>query len=125
MSRLFSMAVPIIQGKEAEFQKFMKELKDNRFEDFLASRKRLGVRERVFLQQTPQGQTVIVVLEGEDPEKAFKNFGQGTDAFTRWFVEKVKSVHNFDLTTAPPGPLPQMVIDSGPVTEKATTKDVA
>ena len=121
MSRQFAMAVPILPGKESDFQKFIKELKDNRFEDFLASRRKFAVRERVFHQQTPKGSLVVVVLEGEDPEGAFRNFGQGSDAFSKWFVDRVKSIHGIDLAAPPATPLPLMIIDSGPLTEKIIT----
>ncbi|MGZ3847400.1 MAG: hypothetical protein ACXVBX_12000 [Flavisolibacter sp.] len=117
MSRLFAMAIPITPGKEQEWRQFINELKDQRYEDFQASRRKLGVRERTFLQETPMGTLVVVTLEGENPEQAFANFAQSTDAFTKWFHERVKSIHNVDLSAPPPGPLPSLLIDSGPVEE--------
>ena len=115
MSRLLAMAIPIAPEQEEEFRKFTNELKDNRYEDFQASRRKLAVRERAFFQQTPMGGLVIVTLEGENPEQAFQEFGKGTDAFTKWFVEQVKLIHGVDLSSPPPGPLPNLVVDSGPV----------
>lgn len=117
MSRLFAMAIPVLQGQEQEFQNFAHDLKDTYYEEFQASRRKLGVRERAFLQQTPMGEMVIVTLEGEDPEKAFQEFAKGNDAFTKWFVESVKRLHGVDLAAPPPGPLPEMIVDSGPVME--------
>src|ERR1043165_1712786 len=114
MSRLLAIAVPIPQGNEENWQQFIRELKDNHLEEFQASRQKLNVRERTFFQQTPMGSLVIVTLEGEDPETAFQEFAQGDDSFTKWFVQKVKEVHGLDLAAAPPGPLPYMVVDSGP-----------
>jgi len=55
---------------------------------------------------------VIVTLEGDNPGEAFAKFGQATDDFTNWFVDEVKVIHNFDLRMPPPGPLPELVIDS-------------
>jgi hypothetical protein len=120
MSRLFAMAVPILQGKDAEWHQFIKQLKEQHYEDFLASRKRLGVRERTFYQQTPMGGMVIVTLEGENPEQAFTEFSKGTDTFTKWFLDRVKAIHGLDLSAPPQGPLPQLVIDSGTVEEPVT-----
>jgi len=117
MSRLLAMAIPVLQGQEQEWQKFARDLKDTYYEEFQASRRKLGVRERAFLQQTPMGEMVIVTLEGEDPEKAFQNFANGNDAFTKWFLETVKKLHGIDLSAPPPGPLPTLVVDSGPVEE--------
>lgn len=116
MSRLFAIAIPVAPDKEQEFRKFISDIKDTHYEDFMASRHKMGVRERTFLQHTPMGTMVIVTLEGENPEEAFTKFGQGDDAFSKWFAEGVKNVHGIDLNAPPPpGPLPELIVDSGPV----------
>jgi hypothetical protein len=70
------------------------------------------VRERTFLQHTPQGDFAIVTLEGDHPEAAFAGFAKGTDPFTVWFKQQVMEIHGVDLNAPPPGPMPQQVIDS-------------
>lgn len=112
MKQLFAMAVPILPGKTKDWKKFIDELRDKRYNEFSQSRKKLGVRERTFLQSTPQGDHVLVTLEGEDPYTAFSNFAKGNDEFTKWFVSQVKEIHGFDLQNPPSGQLPEMVIDS-------------
>ncbi len=112
MKKLFAMAVPVLPGKTEQWRKFIFELKTTHFNDFVESRKKLNVQERTFLQSTPMGDFVIVTLEGNDPASAFKNFGQGTDAFTQWFKKEVKEIHGIDLANPPEGPMPEMVIDS-------------
>jgi len=109
---LLAVAFPIPAGKTEQWKKFIGELSGPRKGEFAASRKRLGVRERTFLQHTPQGDLVIVTLEGENPGKAFAEFGKGTDAFTMWFKQQVSEIHGMDLSAPPPGPMPEMVIDS-------------
>jgi len=113
MSKMLAMAVPILPGKETEWEKFSGELKGSRNAEFKESRKKLNVHERSFFQHTPHGDFVILTLEGDDPEKAFQNFASGDDDFTKWFVASVKEVHGFDLTAPPPGPLPELIVDSG------------
>src|SRR5258708_22901755 len=103
MSKLFAMAVPVSPGKVEQWKKFANQLNTNRKAEFAANRKKLEVRERTFLQQTPHGSMVIVTLEGENPQQAFQNFAKGTDEFTKWFVGEVKSIHDMDLTQPPPG----------------------
>ncbi|HEV8247331.1 MAG TPA: hypothetical protein VGP93_16245 [Polyangiaceae bacterium] len=109
---LLAMSIPIMLGKTAEWQKFAAELKGPRRADFVASRKRLGVRERTFLQATPLGDLVVVTLEGDDPAAAMAKIGQGTDEFSQWFIAQVKVLHGMDLTKPPPGPLPELITDS-------------
>lgn len=110
---LFAIAVPIAPGRMAHFENFIAELNGERKADFVASRKRLGVRERTFHQHTPMGEFVIVTMEGDDPAGAFAKLGQGTDAFTQWFKHEVAAIHGFNFDAPPPGPLPNLMIDSG------------
>ena len=110
---LFAIAVPILASKTEQFKALVAALNGERKAEFAASRKRLGVRERTFHQQTPMGDFVVVTLEGDDPVGAFQKFGQGEDAFTKWFVAQVKDVHGIDVNAPPPGPLPSLVADSG------------
>ena len=112
MKKLLAMAVPILPGKTAQFKKFTADLRTSRFEEFAASRRRLKIHERVFLQTTPKGDFALVTLEGDDPQNALKMFGQGSDAFTKWFVQQVKEIHGYDLIHPPKDPLPEMLIDS-------------
>jgi hypothetical protein len=108
-----AMAIPISPGKTEKWKAFIGELKGPRFEAFKASRRKLGAQERTFLQHTPMGDLVIVTLEGADPAGAFARFGQGTDEFTKWFVQQVQELHGIDLSAPPPGPLPELLLDSG------------
>jgi hypothetical protein len=110
---LLAMAVPILPGKVEQFKSFVGQLDGARKADFAASRKKLGVRERAFHQQTPAGDFVVVTLQGDDPAGAFAKFGQGDDPFTKWFVAQVKEIHGVDLTAPPPDPPPTLVADSG------------
>ncbi|HRH65286.1 MAG TPA: hypothetical protein PLU53_03230 [Bacteroidia bacterium] len=112
MKQLFAMAVPILPGKTPQWKKFISELNGKRFAEFSESRKKLNVHERAFFQSTPQGDFVVVTLEGKDPQTAFKNFAAGNDEFSKWFNAQVKEIHGMDLKNPPPGPLPELVIDS-------------
>lgn len=90
----------------------VKELNGPRHAEFTESRRRLGVRERTFLQGTPMGDLVIVTLEGDDPARSFGQMVSSTDAFTTWFLARVKAIHGVDLTAPMPGAMPELVVDS-------------
>jgi hypothetical protein len=109
---LFAVAIPILPGKTEQWRRFIGELNGPRHGEFEASRRRLGVHERTFLQSTPMGDMVLVTLEGEDPQGAMARFGATNDEFTRWFVQQVKDLHGVDLTQPMPGALPEQVADS-------------
>lgn len=109
---LFAIAIPILPGKTEAWRQFIAEVNGPRHGEFEASRRRLGIHEQTFYQQTPMGDLVIVTLEGNDPQSAFARFGAATDEFTRWFVGQVKELHGVDLTQAVDAPLPVQVVDS-------------
>lgn len=58
------------------------------------------------------GDLVVVTLEGDKPAEAFASFTASDDEFTTWFKAQVQDVHGVDLSQPPPGPLPELVIDS-------------
>lgn len=119
MTKLFAMAVPILKGKTEQWKKFTDDLNGRYKKEFDESRKKLGVQERTFLQSTPaMGDLALVTLEGENPEAAFQQFGQGKDEFTKWFIAQVKEIHGLDLTQKPDFLMPKLVNETKPIEEK-------
>jgi hypothetical protein len=112
MMNQFAAAIPILPGQEERWRRFRDQLRGPRNADFNASRERLGVRERTYHQITPDGEVVVITLSGDDPATAFSQFGASQDDFTSWFVEEVKAIHGVDLRQPPPGPQPELVVDS-------------
>ncbi|MCA1647058.1 MAG: hypothetical protein LC797_16880 [Chloroflexi bacterium] len=117
---LLALAYPIPPGRTDDWRQFMAELNGPRRGEYEASQQRVGVHSWVFLQQSPQGDLVLVAMEGADPARAFEQIWAGNDAFTEWFVQQVKDIHSIDLREPPPGPLPELVLDSGPEVEPAS-----
>jgi hypothetical protein len=109
---MMAVAFPILPGKTPEWRSFMEELNGPRRVEFQASRRAAGVHERTFLQTTPMGDLVIVTLEGDDPEHAFGKMMGAKDAFTTWFLERVKAVHGVDLTAPMTGSPSELVVDT-------------
>ncbi len=109
---LLAFAAPILPGKLQQWKDFTGELNGSKRREYASSRQRQGVHERAFLQQSPQGDMVIVTLEGNNPGEALRQFGAGTDAFSNWFVEQVKQIHGMDLRDMSKMPLPELWIDS-------------
>jgi len=102
-----AVTAPILPGKLEAWKDFLRELGGPRCREFEASRRDVGLRERVYLQETPQGAFAIVTWEGAEPQKAMQIFGRQTGPFADWFRAKIKDLHGIDLAsvTDPPSKL--------------------
>ena len=109
---IMAVTFPILPGKTPQWRRWMQDLNGPRHEDFAASRSRVGVHERTFLQQLPMGDFVIVTLEGEDPGHAFEKMMSATDPFTTWFLGKVQEIHGVNLSAPMRGPQSELVVDT-------------
>lgn len=107
---LIAFSFPILPGKKQKWQEMMDRLsKEPLKSQMVASRQNAGVHERTFLQEGPNGDVVIVTLEGDNPLEAFgKMMG---DPAMRDFAQWAADVHGFDPGGAPP-PIPRLVFDS-------------
>ena len=108
---LIALALPILPGKTPEWRKFIDEVNGPRYQEFADSRRRAGVHERTFLQQTPMGDLVIVTLEGDDPGQSFGQLMTGTDEFSKWFTERAMAAHG-DFSPPASGSPSELVVDS-------------
>ena len=109
-----AVAFPILPGKTDEWRAWVAEMNGAHREEFVESRRRVGVHERTFLQSTPMGDLVIVTLEGDDLEHAFGKMMSADDAFTKSFVERAKAIHGLDPSVVTSGPPSQLMVDSEP-----------
>ncbi len=111
-----AFVAPILPGKTEQWKNWMGELNGPRKQEYMDARQKYGFRERAFFQPTPQGDYVIITLEGDDPIRSFRDWALSGDPFAQWFVQNVKDIHGFDVGQLLSGPEPQMVLDSGPIT---------
>jgi hypothetical protein len=83
-----------------------------RSEEFDAARRRQGVKwQRVFVQQTSQGPMEILVMEADDPARAFREMGRSQEPFDVWFRQFLMEIYGLDLSQPPAGPPPEQVLD--------------
>ena len=107
---MIALCLPIVPGKKQRWQEMAAKFSTEPLKSKLnASRAAAGVHERTFLQETPNGDVVIVTLEGANPAEAFgKMMADPAMAdFAKWAAE----VHGLD-PNAPPPPVPKLVYDS-------------
>lgn len=63
-----------------------------------ASRLRHGItREATWIQQTPGGDVVVVLLESDDLAAALAGMAASAEPFDTWFRAHAKAVHGIDL----------------------------
>jgi hypothetical protein len=106
---LIAMCMPILPGKKGKWQEMANQLKAGPVKSAVdESRKRYGVRERSYLQETPAGDFVIVTLEGTDPMAAFGKMM--ADPSMKDFMAWASDVHGVDFSKPPPEP--KLVYDS-------------
>ena len=108
-----AIAIPILPGKRAKWQEMADRLRTGAMKSALdASRKAAGVHERTFLQETPQGDLVIVTLETRDGGDPMAAFGKMmADPAMKEFSAWAADVHGFDPKSPPPA-APKLVYDS-------------
>lgn len=106
-----AIALPCLPGGAEKVRQLAQECSGPRrgeFEDFHG---RLGLTsERWYLQRTPQGELLLVVLDG-DPGGAMAKLGGSDHPFDVWFREQVKHVHGVDFAQPMPGPPPEQVFE--------------
>jgi hypothetical protein len=110
---MIAFAGPILPGKREQWDRFIAEINGPRHAEFEAANQRAGVRERTFLQQTPDGTDLVTVtLEGDHPETAKLRVANEDTDFARWFVQQVQEIHGIDLREPLPGPAPVQVAET-------------
>jgi hypothetical protein len=81
----FAAALPLLPGKTDDWKRMVEEIAGPRRADFEDFHRRVGLtKENWYLQPTPQGDLVIVYLEGEIPQ-CFQRFATSDHPFDRWF----------------------------------------
>lgn len=109
---VIAMVLPILPGKTEAWRRAMEDLKQSRWAEFIAARQRQGItRERLWLQQTPQGDVEILYLETDDPARAFQEVVTSQEPFDVWFRDFAREHYGLDLSQPMPGPLPELIVD--------------
>lgn len=107
-----AVAFPVLPGKGEEMRSFARAVLGVRRAEFDASQQRHGaVGERWYYQQTPQGEIVIVCIDGKDPLASLGAFSASRDPFDLWFKQQVQGLCGVDLNEPPAGPPPAQIFD--------------
>ena len=101
---------PILEGKLQAWKDWAKACSGPEFKDYNS---RHGLtRHNAWLAETPAGPMVIVLVEGPGADGLMQKLAASDNEYDRWFRDKIKEVHGMDITQLPPGPLPELYVDS-------------
>ena len=107
------VVAPILEGKEVAHDAWVAELKGARRADFEDFNKRYGLtRHAAWKAQTPMGPVVVALHEGPGADTMMQKLASSTESFDMSFAAHIKDVHGLDLNAPPPGPMPELLIDS-------------
>jgi hypothetical protein len=112
-SQAICFTLPVLPGKTGTDREAMRSCwRGDRREDHAAARRRQGItRESVWIQSTPAGDVVVVLLEASDLAAALESVATSTDPFDEWFRDHVADVHGVKLDEG--FDAPEQVLDYG------------
>lgn len=98
-----AFAIPIQPGKTKDMEQFAREVLEHRDLDELMTRYGI-VKESWYLQESPQGDMVIVVFDADDPARVLREFADAQGDFEKWEKKRFQEITgvNFDEPTAAP-----------------------
>ena len=99
-----NFAAPILPGKTDAWKAAVAEINGARKQEYLQSRRGLGITKEVAsLQQTPHGDYVVVYIEASNVSGVLQKMMDATDPFSTWFKTAVfKECHGMEASS----PLP-------------------
>ena len=105
---------PIVEGKLDAWKQWTQDLNGPRKEEITDFNRRYGLtRHAAWLAQTPAGPMVAALHEGPGADQLMPKLAASQIEFDVWFRDKIKEVHGMDVTQPPPGPMPELLLDSG------------
>jgi hypothetical protein len=103
VGRTLLLAWDVSAVQEEPWRRLLQELSYARREEYMDSRRRLGVSaESVWLVPKPRGGGVAVVyLEALDPERALDELAASEAPFDSWYRGAMRKLFGFDLARLP------------------------
>jgi hypothetical protein len=109
----FAFCAPVRPDRVDRGRAFSKEVSETRRDEYMASRRALGVvQETVVLNETPMGPILCVYLEAADPQAANVGFAESQTEFDRWFKDQCKDIFPPEIDFDEPVPANETVFDS-------------
>jgi hypothetical protein len=99
----YAFAIPVLPGKTDEVRSLAAEIFGPRRKEIDEFQRRTGVtKQKVWLQQTPQGDFSVVYFEADDPARLFQELASSDKPFERWYAQQLKEINGIDPSQPPP-----------------------
>ncbi len=112
----FAFTLPILSGQEDMVRRIGELVSGSGGlrEEYEESRRKLGISEgKVWMQQTPIGQAMIVYWDTEDPQRTLREIANSQDEFVKQFRELIRTAAPA-LDLSEEQPLPNELLFSWP-----------
>jgi hypothetical protein len=107
-----AMAVPLPSEKMEAWKTWMRECHGPRREEFDDFNERMELTlHRAWLTQGPQGNLVIVVLDGPGAEDYLERLATSQEPFDQWFREQASQFHEIDFSKVSEVPSAELFMD--------------
>ena len=107
---ILAYAVPIPPGKTEALMEHLAEAAKR--QDIDETFKGFGIsRETWHLQETPQGEMLVLVFDAEDPLSMLKAFSESQEELPVWQRQCLKEILGVDLSEPPPGPPSKLIFE--------------
>jgi hypothetical protein len=108
--RTVIVVAPILPGKTEAWRRFIQEMWGARYQDYIASRRRLGIQvERAWISETQQWAIGLIAIEADQMEQTLTALASSEHPFDCWFREQLLALQGLDLTRAGLALLPDLV----------------
>ena len=104
-----AVVFPLLPGKREALRLFLEALEGEWKEEHDRTHSRIS-NERWFVQALPEGEIVIVYLEGNDPSYIFADLAVSQGEFEVWFREQALDITGVNLELLPPFSVPECVL---------------
>jgi hypothetical protein len=104
------LVIPIYDDKHGVAREFMRELEQERKDEYAASEQRIGIDKEVwYIADVPGGRQFVAYMETLDFANALGMFSQSRDPFDVWFKERLLEATGLDLNHPPEMELPELL----------------
>lgn len=107
---ILAQVLPVPPGKTKDLEAHLAEALEH--PELSETLRGFGItRETWHLQETPQGDLLVLVFDCDDPPAMLKEYSESDKAVPTWQRKCIKEILGIDLSEPPPGPPSKLLFD--------------